>query len=66
MIVRGWLQLGAADSTFCQIASDCLHNEVTRTTVGDKKKKKEKCGIASFVIAETYAAPAQNEKLQEL
>jgi len=34
MIVRGGLQLGPEDSTFCQMASGCLHNEVRRKRNG--------------------------------
>lgn len=61
--MRGGLQLGVADSTFCQTASGCLHNEVKRTTVGEKKNRKR--GMVSFVIAETDTAPPQSEKQQE-
>ena len=63
MIVRGGLQLGVADSTFCQIASGCLHNEVKRTTVGEEKNRKR--GTVSFVIAETDRASPQSQKQQE-
>lgn len=68
MIVRGGLQLGAADSTFCQIASGCLHNEVKRTMAGggtEKKKKNRKRGMLPFVVSETDTAPLQSEKQQE-
>lgn len=63
MIVREALQLGVADSTFCQIASGCLHNEVRRTAVGEKKNRER--GVVSFVNAETDTALPLSEEQQE-
>ena len=59
---EGLLQLGVADSTFCQIVSGCLHNEVMRLAVGGEKIGK---GMVSFCIAETDTVRTPSEKQQE-